>query len=87
MDSYYNTLVIREKRIQWLLFLFMESLINLLEDHELLLTSFELNNIIHVLCESGILLLIHLINYLYITLHWINSRQPIHLGNKKTKPN
>jgi len=34
----------------------MESLINLLEDHELLLTSFEFNNPIHVLFESRILL-------------------------------
>jgi len=42
MDSYYAPLVIGEKRIWWLLFLSIESLINLLEDHELLLTSFEI---------------------------------------------
>lgn len=34
----------------------MESLINLLEDHELLLTLFALNNPIHVLFESGVFL-------------------------------
>lgn len=47
-----------EKRIRWLLFLSMESLINLFEDHELLLASFEFNNPIHVLFHFFCLLML-----------------------------
>lgn len=57
-----------EKRIRWLLFLSMESLINLLEDHELLLASFEFNNPIHVLFDF--LPIDFMLNTLYLRTHY-----------------
>ena len=49
-------------------FLSMESLINLLEDHELLLASFEFNNPIHVLFDF--LPIDFMLNTLYLRTHY-----------------
>lgn len=71
-----------EKRIRWLLFLSMESLINLFEDHELLLASFEFNNPIHVLFHFFCLLMLSTI--FEDPLWWLSYYSCLHCTSCRT---